>query len=162
MPVNLYVNKNEVIVRYDSTNYTWSDAVANDIVLDFVYKWNRTTQSYNNKVTFDPGDGYWVWSYHNDVELIISGNATGDDNITDLLKQWNIMGLPFNVSVAKEDLIIQNNSIDYSWNDAVSQGIILGYIYGWDRNSQRYILVDNIEPGQGYWMYAYYDCTLKK
>jgi len=44
----------------------------------------------------------------------------------------------------------------------VDNNIILGFIYSWSRSTQTYILSDELDPGYGYWMYAYYDCTLKK
>ena len=72
------------------------------------------------------------------------------------------MGQPYNTSLAKGDLIICNNSIDYSWDQAVENNTILGFIYGWDRTMQMYELSDEFNPGYGYWMYAYYDCVLKR
>jgi len=80
--------------------------------------------------------------------------------ITDLQQGWNIMGLPTDTSLAKEGLIIRNNSIDYTWQEAVDEGIILDFIYGWDRTSKNYILSNIVDPGYGYWMYAYYECVL--
>jgi len=57
---------------------------------------------------------------------------------------------------------------DYSWYEAISgnneegEPLILGFIYGWNRSAQMYELSDEFDPGYGYWMYAYYNCTLKK
>ena len=48
---------------------------------------------------------------------------------------WNIISLPFNESINKADIIIRNNSVNYSWNDAVTQGIILEYLYDWNRRT---------------------------
>ena len=72
------------------------------------------------------------------------------------------MGAPYNITIGKTSTNITNNSIDYSWNDAVAADIILGFIYGWNTTDQMYELCDDFEPGRGYWMYAYYDCTLKR
>ena len=78
------------------------------------------------------------------------------------------MGLPYNTSLAKENIIVHYNITDYSWNDATTDNneegepLILQFIYGWDSTSQSFLLSDELVPDFGYWMYAYYDCTLKK
>jgi PKD repeat protein len=163
LPFNESKNKNDIIVAYGGTNYTWTDAVTANIIVGFVYGWNRTSQTYETYDILHPGDGYWIWAYY-DCELIITGNVTDDGYITALKEKWNIMGLPYNTSLAKEDLIINYGGSDYTWEEATtgSDPIILGFIYGWDRITQTYILSDEFDPGYGYWMYAYYNCTLKK
>ena len=95
---------------------------------------------------------------------ILSGNASDGNNITSLKPGWCMMGLPYNLSLAKEDLIIHYSGADYNWTEATTgpDPIILGFIYDWSRNTQQYILSDTFDPGYGYWMYAYYNCTLKK
>ena len=79
-----------------------------------------------------------MWAYY-DCDLLVSSNVSGDGFITVLQQNWSIMGLPYNTSQAKEDLIIRNNSIDYTWLEAVDNNIVLGFIYGWDRTSQTYV-----------------------
>ena len=168
LPFNESLDKSDIVVSYGGSNYSWNDAVTGGIVLDFIYGWNRTSQSYDTVDVLEPGYGYWMWSYHDDVNLLVSSNETGDGSITALLQQWNIVGLPYNVSLLKEDLIIHYNVTDYSWADAISSNneegtpLILGFIYGWDRYNQRYQISDDFHPSYGYWMYAYYSCTLKR
>ena len=160
LPFNESIDKADIIVSHDGTNYSWNDAVTNNIVLNFVYYWNRLNHNYEIKNTLDPGYGYWIYAYQ-DCDLIISGNVS-EGNITDLKEKWNIMGIPFNLTLQKEDLIIHYDGTDYTWQEAVDNTIILGFIYSWDRTTQTYSLSDNFVPGYGYWMYAYYNCTLKK
>ncbi len=167
LPFNQSVDKTDIIVSYTGTNYSWSDAVTNNIVLNFIYGWNRTNQNYELVDTLEPGYGYWVWAYDN-CDLLFMINSTPDDLITSLHKFWNVIGLPFTTSIVKEDLIIHYNVTDYSWYEATTDNneeeepLILGFIYEWNRGTQSYVLSDDIEPGFGYWMYAYYECTLKR
>jgi hypothetical protein len=167
LPFNKTVNKTDIIVSYNNSNYTWQQAVDNTTVLDFIYGWNATIQTYYSAVTLKPGFGYWVWAYA-ECGLMFSSSVGEDDYITDLELSWNMIGLPSNTSLWKENLIIRYNSTDYSWNKATSndneegEPLILGFIYNWDRIIQNYILSDDFDPGYGYWMYAYYDCTLRK
>ena len=102
------------------------------------------------------------------MDLIFTSDIIGDGYITSLQQQWCNIGLPYNITIAKEDLIIEYNGTDYSWyqattdNNEEGEPLILGYIYGWNSNSQAYVLSDNLGPDKGYWMYAYYNCILKK
>jgi len=167
LPFNESVDKSDIIVSYGGSNYTWQQAVDNGTVLDFIYGWNATSQSYITEDILYPGYGYWAWAYDN-CELILSSEINTDDFITDLEKKWNMMGITSIDSLDKEDLIIRYNGTDYSWDNATSddneegEPLILGFIYGWDRSMQNYLLSDDFDPGYGYWMYAYYKCTLKK
>jgi len=166
--ISCYENmpKNNIIIRNNSIEYNWTTAVNEGIILDYIYKWNTTT-GYDDTSTLEPGLGYWIWTYY-DCELLIPSNAVGTGDITDMQQKWNIMGLPYITSLDKEDLIVHYNGTDYSWENATSNNnptggpIILGFIYGWDETNQIYILSDEFDPGCGYWMYAYYKCTLKK
>ena len=154
------------MVRNNSIEYNWTTAVSEGIILDYIYEWNTTT-GYVGTSTLEPGLGYWMWAYY-DCELLIPSNVVGTGDITDLELQWNIMGLPYETSLDKEDLIVHYDGDDYTWENATSSNnptvgpIILGFIYGWDGTNQTYMLSDDFGPGYGYWMYAYYECTLKK
>ena len=166
LPFNESTDKSDIIVSYNNNNYTWQEAFDQDILLSFVYGWNRTTEQYIGTNTLNPGYGYWVYSYHGNVELIIPGNYSEDNYITTLKDNWNIMGLPDNETLAKEDLIVQYNGQNYTWSEATSDNnaagepLILHYIYDWNNN--QYMLSSTFTPGEGYWMYAYYNCTLLK
>lgn len=96
----------------------------------------------------------------NDTYGIVINISDAVGLITELQKKWNIIGLPYNTYLVKEDVIIRNNSINYTWQEAVDEDIILDFIYSWNRTSQTYIISDTFNPGYGYWMYAYYDCIL--
>jgi len=88
-----------------------------------------------------PGYGYWVWSYHDDVEFLLSVNMSDDDYITMLGEKWNLVGYPYISSIAKEDLIIYFDGVNYSWFEATSfpDPIILGYVYGWNGGSWLFV-----------------------
>jgi len=153
--------KTNIIVRYNSQDYSWADAVANHIILDYLYEWDRTAQQYSpsNPTSLEPGKGYWMWAYY-DCELLIPSNAVGTGQITDLKSQWNMMGLPYEDPLDQTELEIQVGGTTYTWQQAIENHIILGSIYGWDRTTQMYTLETVFNPDYGYWMYAYYECTL--
>jgi hypothetical protein len=155
--------KADIIVRYNDINYTWTEAVSANIVLNTIYNWQRgTTQAYGlTTSTLLPGEGYWMWAYH-DCILLIANSTVGTGHITDFQSSWNIMGSPYNTTLAATNLITTYQTTDYTWTEATTGNIILGFIYSWNSTSQGYLLKTTFEPGEGYWMYAYYDCTLKQ
>ncbi|GAH80278.1 unnamed protein product, partial [marine sediment metagenome] len=176
VPFNQSVPNDDIIVRYDGVDYSWENATTGNnptggsIVLRYIYYWNTSIpQHYDLSDVFEPGYGYWMYAYH-DCELWSEdfGSTINDGYITDILTTWNLMGVPNDVPLPKEDLIVQYNGVDYSWENATTNNnptggpLIIRYIYYWNTiTPQHYDLSDVFEPGYGYWMYAYQDCTLK-
>jgi hypothetical protein len=163
LPVNETINKTEVTIRNNSIDYTWSEAVTAGVILDFLYGWNRIGQSYYIADSFEPGQGYWLWSYYN-CTLLVTGEPIISDSITALSMQWNIIGLPVNTTIPKNDLLIRYNGTDYNWTEATTGAdpILLGFIYVWNPSVQQYQLSDVLEAGKAYWMYAYHSCGLRR
>jgi len=161
LPVNQSFNKENITVSYLGVNYSWDEAVSSSIILDFIYSWNANSQKYEVTGVIDPGQGHWVYAYY-DCDLLISSMVTPDDLITDLYTEWNFIGLPHDIQVSKENITVYYNGNEYTWQEAVSYNIILDFIYSWNTNSQKYELTDILQPGKGYWMYSYHECTLKK
>jgi hypothetical protein len=86
-------------------------------------------------------------------------------HVNNPLQKWNFISLPFNQSIDKKDLIIINNGASYNWTEATDPAngpLIDSFIFGWNRGTggQTYQAVNILEPGYGYWMYAYSDCEL--
>ena len=71
---------------------------------------------------------------------------------------WNLISIPVNQSFYKDNITVNYLGVNYTWNDAVDNGWILNYTYGW--NTNHYTYPDNFEPGQGYWMHASVECDL--
>lgn len=164
LPVNESINKTQIIIRNNSIDYTWDDAIIQHIILDVVYGWDRIAQIYAlESISFKPGEGYWVWSYQN-CEILVYSADVGTGHITTFQQKWNLLGMPYNMSLHKENLIVFYNGTEYSWEEATTDAnptggpIILKFIYGWDNS--RYKYSDGFYAGDAYWMWAYYPCTL--
>jgi hypothetical protein len=104
-----------------------------------------------------------MYSYWN-CELWAEGIAhfSNEEYITDLQMKWNIIGLPDNNPVHKNNITVFYNATLYTWQDAINQNIILGFIYQWNETTQNYEATDILSPGKACWMYAYEDCSLLK
>jgi len=165
LPCNELTTKNNIRIKYDSIEYDWSTAVSTGIILDSFYSWDTTGYILDTSLT--PGKGYWLWAYHA-CELIVRSTAQESTSLTTLSDGWNTVGLPLNISVLKNTLLVRYDNVDYTWAQATTndnptgEPIILGFIYGWNRIDQMYLLSGTFNPGNGYWMYAYKDCILKK
>jgi hypothetical protein len=155
------IDKNDVIIQNNSINYSWNEAINEGIILDYLYNFNRTIQNYEFSQEFNPGFGYWIWSNY-DCDLLISGVQIENNHITDLKENWNIIGYPYNSTIHKTDILVENNSILYSWNETIYEEILIGYIYSWDRINQIYDFSNYLKPGEGYWIYSNFECSLYK
>ncbi|PNX53780.1 MAG: hypothetical protein BV458_02565 [Thermoplasmata archaeon M9B2D] len=155
------ITKAELTVYYNGASHSWSQAVADGYLMNYIYNYNRATQTYGFSDSLEPGYGYWIWAY-NICDLLMYSNEEGTGHITNLQDGWNIMGLPYRTPIVKTATYIQNASGTYTWNNAVTNHIILGFIYGWDSLNQMYDLCDTFDPTRGYWMYSYQDCTMLK
>jgi hypothetical protein len=161
IPFNETIAKTMITVRNNSILYSWADAVSNQIVLDSFYNWTGTGYMISSSVT--PGKGYWMWAYYN-CDLILTSVKTEDVRLGTLRAGWNINGLPVNSTLLKSTLLVNYSGHEYTWEEATTGGdpILLGFIYGWDRNNQMYTLSETFDSGESYWMFAYKDCFLLK
>ena len=162
LPVNLSSEKTNTLISHNEYFYNWSDAMSNNLLLPFIFGWNRAAQSYQFDDTLIPGYGYWVYAY-DDCELwTFNYERNFDDYITDVKSGWTVIGSSCDYPLEKESIIVNHNGTDYNWTDAVTAGIINDYVFGWDRSGQSYNFADTFIPGYAYWLYAYQECTLKR
>ncbi|MDG6228874.1 MAG: carboxypeptidase-like regulatory domain-containing protein [Candidatus Thermoplasmatota archaeon] len=88
-----------------------------------------------------------------DVMILI--NAT----VTIILDEnWNLVSIPVNQTLLKNDIIVDVGGVTYTWLEAVANGFLLDFIYGWDKNAQSYIISEEFNPSRGYWIYIYEAC----
>jgi agmatine deiminase len=157
LPFNLSINKTQIIIHHEGTNYTWNDAVTSGFVSDFVFGWNRDGQYYTFAEMFEAGYGYWIFAY-DDCELWVENIIVEfDDYITDIETDWNIFSIPIDVNLSKDEILVN----DVGWSTAVSNGWVNDFIFGWNRAGQYYDFANEFYQGESYWVYASQQCTLK-
>lgn len=150
MPVNQTVEFNNVTFKFNNQFYNWTNASSSGLINPYVFGWNRTSNQYTFSNAFDPGFGYWLFTY-NDITLLIDDvNVDIDNYITTIYPGWNIFGIPFNQSTDKVNLLVNSQS----WEDAVSDEWVLDFIYDWDSAIQMYGFTSTFDPGFGYWIHA--------
>jgi hypothetical protein len=170
LPFNQTVSTANLFIVYEGDEYTWSEAIAEGLLIPSIFDWDRNGQGYALVSSLVPGRGYWLYAYQ-DYELWATGltSMISTNYITSLLYRWDVMGIPINQPVSKNTLIVVYNGGEYNWTQATTNQnptggpLILKDLFGWDRTApQAYFLADILEPGMSYWMYVYYDCILKR
>lgn len=160
LPINVSIYKDNLTINYGITNFTWEQAVNNDTILDFIFEWNSTEQEYNFTDILNAGNGHWIYA-EVDCNITLSHEIIEEDNyITDLFEGWNLMGIPFDSLIEKEDIIVLHNEIEYNWDEAADQGIILPLIFTWNSELQIYDISDIFTVGASNWLYAHSNCRL--
>lgn len=67
---------------------------------------------------------------------------------------WNLVSLPKDSVIPLTSIYIRNATNNYTWNQAVANGIVMDDIFGWYNNG--YTINTTMENYRGYWMYFYY------
>ena len=160
IPIGEDIDKTTIIVEYDSDWHTWDEAIINGKILGFTYGWQAGGYTDGKGNTLVPGEGYWMWAFE-DCDLLIPSNDPTDNHITYLDEGWNLVGV-HEEDLDKTYLCVQYDGEYRLWTYAVSHGIILDFVYDWDRAGQTYALSNFFDSGYGYWVYAYQGCALKE
>ncbi len=98
------------------------------------------------------------WWHSPIIHVTVGGNNV---LVSEASVGWNFISVPFNTTLNKIDLNIIESLTQYSWQDAVSQGIVSDYIFGWNDLSQSYQFSDVLAPGNGYWLYCSNECFIR-
>ncbi len=158
VPFNQTIEKSLMNISYDGETYDWLSSVSNGYVNDYIFGWNRLSQSYFFSDTLQPGYGYWIYAFE-PCDLVISNiSFLPDTFITELDANWNIIGVPHTHHINKTELTVDN----MPWNDAVSSHMVSDYLFGWNRAGQYYEFSDTLQPGGSYWLFASQECVLKR
>jgi hypothetical protein len=128
---------------------------------DVVYGWDANAGSYRsffgaggNLDRLDGTMGFWV-RMKDEATLSVVGEALGPVQIP-LVEGWNLIGYPWHTPLPPQEALASidgNYDIVYGWNP--STGSWLSYDPGLGHGTLK-----DMEPGQGYWVYASRDSVL--
>jgi hypothetical protein len=122
------------------------------------------TYYYNSTYTIVGVYNYSLWakdtSNNGATSTIHQFNIFAELQITELKTGWNFVSLPFNLTTPKTNLFIMSGGTRYTWGHAVTDNIIVNATYNWTVSKQGYNTTNTLTPGEGYWLYAYSNCTL--
>ena len=110
--------------------------------------WNASVRNSYNVIAYVLYDGKSTEIKTKRIDAFIKFN-------TSLNKGWNLIGSPFNKSIPLNELIIFYDGMNYTWNEAINNSLIMPWIYTVNRSLGIYEAVNEIKPGYGYWIYCY-------
>ncbi len=80
--------------------------------------------------------------------------------IRELPSGWSFISLPANHTADIHSIMFSYNDCLFEFQDAVDNGVISPYLFGWNRTIQSYQFVDFLEAGFGCWIYIYEPCEI--
>jgi len=175
-----FLGSTEVAYGFHGWNDPYDGATAS---LDYFFTSHVTSGNYTQgqahqwSLTHMYQNGLW---YYDKLETFEWGALLGNPNlgmmshsvnteihVTNISSGWNFIALPFQTNefsppISKNQLQIKASGgiTTYDWATAVSEGLVSDYLFGWDKVYQTYVFSNELEPGNGYWLYAYEDCTV--
>lgn len=160
LALNATIDKTDIIVHYSGTDHTWDQAVSDGVVSDYIFGWNRISQSYAFADELIPGEGYWIFAIQTcDLKTPLM-SANYDNFITTLDDNWNVIGSSYCETFLKDDITVHYSGTNHTWAHAVTAGMVSDYIFGWNRLSQSYAFADELVPGEACWVFGTQDCSL--
>jgi parallel beta-helix repeat protein len=162
LPFNATVDKTLLQYYYNGSFFPWDKSTTNEnptgqpLISPYYFDWDRINQTYQFKSTLDKGYGYWLFAFQPGTFWIEEQNYTIDNSITTLSPGWNLISIPCDCSVNKNEIIVNNTE----WDLAVSNGWISNFVFGWNRTGQNYEFCESFEPGKSYWLFATQNCKL--
>lgn len=70
---------------------------------------------------------------------------------------WDLVSIPCDEVIHKNNMYVRNDTNNYTWAQAVSNGIIKDYIYNYSKANQEYQETSYFNGSLGHWLYFYYD-----
>jgi PKD repeat protein len=85
--------------------------------------------------------------------------------VFDIQPGWNLISLPFNMTLPLSDLLFYHQGHFYSWSQAISLDVegfplVDQSLFSWDRSLHLYFIATSLAPGYGCWLYSYSASTL--
>ena len=135
-------------------NISWNNSIVSDILqenetlllIDGDTMINMKQQGYYN-FTLDP----WT-PKQMQIKYFVKPPATF---ITSLPTGWSLFSLPFNATVSLQDIIISIDNTNYTWQEAIQEGLVMPYVYTINRMTGMYEVANELKPSYGYWIYCY-------
>jgi len=112
--------------------------------VEVIYTWNSETMSYDSPSEIVPGKGYWALAF-DDVTETIFGILVEEYQLNSDREGWHMIG-----SLSAEAEVIVNS------------GDVYNTLYHWDPATLSYIArpLDDVRPGEGYWLLAFTDFSI--
>jgi hypothetical protein len=112
--------------------------------VEAIYIWNCEAKSYDSPSAIVPGKGYWALVFE-DVTETIYGTPVEECQLSSDCEGWHMIG-----------------SLYVEGQVSVNTGSVYDSLYHWNPETLNYVArpLDDIRPGEGYWMLAFTDFSI--
>ncbi|MBC7330083.1 hypothetical protein H5T88_06965 [bacterium] len=128
--------------------------------------WNPAQGKYVDLTTLNTGQGFWMKVAGLTAVELYQGTKYTEPSFTyTIQKGWNIIGSPYTSDLDLSALTVMYGTQQLSLSEADREGLVRGYLWGYDTTTGDYILIhpalsgDNrtIKGWKGYWIKAMQD-----
>ena len=85
--------------------------------------------------------------------VFLSGATSNDKDdivfLAPLEHGWNLISLRYDAVILKDNLTIKQGVNEYTWDQAVTSGLVSDFVFKWDAVHQYYTFADDANPS--YW-----------
>jgi len=127
---------------------TITEQIADDYANTFyAFGWNGGGYDFADNVAV--GDGIWL-GFTEDVSFTLSGVPYLEAQTATYSAGWNLVSNPLVRDIAKENLLVTHNEIDYSFDEAVENGLVIAPLYSYADG----VFTDNdvVQHFDAYWL----------
>ena len=127
---------------------TITEQIADDYANTFyAFGWNGGGYDFADNAAV--GNGIWL-GFTEDVSFTLSGVPYLAAQTATYNAGWNLVSNPLVRDIAKENLLVTHNEIDYSFADAVENGLIIAPLYSYANG----VFTDNdvVQHFDAYWL----------
>ena len=112
--------------------------------VEVIYTWNCETTSYDSPSAIIPGKGYWALVFENTTETIY-GTPVEEYQLSSACEGWHMV-----------------SSLYVEGQVNVTYGSVYDTLYHWNPETLSYIArpLDDVRPGEGYWLLAFTDFSI--
>jgi len=141
-------------------NISWNPVNLSGCEYGYVFLYDKNSDVYTDMLV----NSYYVFTAASYVstlfEIVCSVAPLEYDFEIPVFERWNMISVPFNESFVKSSVTVEYLDVNYTWSEAVTAGVILDFLYGWNGSIQGYESRGSFEPGESFWLYVYYNCSL--
>jgi len=128
-------------------------------------EWNYTTADLDlekdSSTSLKPGKGYIIDSVES-FSLEIEGTPVDLPYKVDLLKGWNLVGVPIDETVSIGNITVSANHKRYDYSEAVKEGFVSAFLWRYEDGEWAYVSQnESMVPGVAYMVEAIQDCKLE-
>ena len=140
-----------VSLPLQSSDSTARAILGDDFTNSPYYLWSYDqSNGYVTPTFLQFGHGYWLGTTSASPWDVRGAAVEMDSTVTDIPAGYVIVGSNYVRNVPTQNMSFRKSGVNYSFSDAVAQGILVNAVYGYDGSS--YQAINALQMFKGYWL----------